>query len=242
MKLFAAGLLVSASAFAQSPTTPRSFEAVSIKPNTLGGGHVHMRNSTGRMAAQMTAKDLIQQAYGLKKFQVSGGPSWLGNDNYDFVATTPTPVVLTDKVLQPYLQSLLADRFHLKFHRETKESPVYWLVAAKNGTKPTTHTGEGTEGTSSNGNGINEKMNGTKLSMPDLASFLASRLDRPVIDHTGIKGQFDFQLEWSPDQSSDSPKPSVFTALQEQLGLRLEANKGPVEILIIDSVEKPSEN
>jgi uncharacterized protein (TIGR03435 family) len=242
--LVAAVLIVVAAygVFAQEPTAPRSFEVASIKPNALGGGQVHMHNSPGRMAAQMTTKDLIQQAFGLKEFQVSGGPAWLGRDNYDVVATTATPVVLTGKVLQPYLQSLLADRFHLKYHRETKEFPVYWLVAAKNGIKLTPHTGEGQEGHSSNGDGINERMTGTKLSMPAFASFLASRLDRPVIDHTGIKGEFDIRLEWSPDQSSDAPRPSVFTALQEQLGLRLEANKGPVEILVVDSVETPSEN
>ena len=228
--------------FAQSPTEARSFEAPSIKPNTLGGGHAHGHNSVGRLSAQMTTKDLIQRAFGLKKFQVAGGPAWLGNDNYDFVATTGTPIVLTDKVLQPYLQSLLADRFHLKYHRETKELPVYWLVAAKNGTKLRPHTGEDERGMDSEGEGITEKMTGTKLSMEDFASFLASRMDRPVIDHSGIKGEFDVKLEWSWDDSGDSPRPSIFTALQEQLGLRLEANKGPVEILVVDSVEKPSEN
>ena len=190
----------------------------------------------------MTTKALIQQAFGLKEFQVSGGPSWLVNDNFDFLAKTTTPVDLAPKVLQPLLQSLLADRFHLKFHRETKELPVYWLVAAKGGPKLTPHTGGGGVSTNSNGNGVSEKMNATNLSMAGFAGFLAAGMDRPVIDHTAIKGEFDLKLEWSPDQATDSTGPSVFTALQEQLGLRLESNKGPVEILVVDSIDKPTEN
>ena len=201
-----------------------------------------MNNTPGRLVAQMTTKVLIQMAFGLKGFQVSGGPSWLDNDNYDFSARTAAPVILRDVVLQPYLQSLLADRFHLKYHHETKEFPVYRLVTAKNGPKLTPHTGEGGEGTSSNGNGVSEKMNGTKLTMAAFASFLARPMDRPVVDGTGIQGTFDVKLEWSPDQSGDSPGPSIFTALQEQLGLRLESGKGPVDILIVDSVDRPSEN
>ncbi len=228
--------------FGQQPVARPTFEAASIKPNNLGGGHMHMHNSPGRLTAQMTTKDLIEQAYGLKQFQVSGGPAWLGNDNYDFSATTPTPVDLPNKVLQPYLQSLLADRFHLRFHRETKEFPVYLLMLAKNGPKLISHSGEGGEGTNSHGDRVKENMTGTNLSMAGLAAFLASRLDRPVIDHTGLTGKYDVALEWSPDQTGDLPGPSVFTALQEQLGLRLESAKGPVEILIVDSVEKPSEN
>ena len=85
-------------------------------------------------------------------------------------------------------------------------------------------------------------MTDINVSMTGLANFLDSELERPVIDKSGLKGGFDFKLEWSPDQTSDSTVPSIFTALQEQLGLRLESGKGPVEILVIDSIEKPSEN
>ena len=181
----AAVLIVAAAygVFAQSPAEPRSFEAASIKPNALGGGHSRMRRSMGRITAQMTTKNLIQRAFGLKEFQVSGGPAWLGSDNYDFVASTGTPVVLTDQMLQPYLQSLLTDRFRLKYHRETKELPVYWLVAAKNGPKLTAHSGD-QEGTDSEGDGMKEKMTSKKLSMPVGFAFFSRTskacLPRPV--------------------------------------------------------------
>jgi uncharacterized protein (TIGR03435 family) len=228
--------------FAQAVAAPTSFDVVSIKPNNLSGGEVHEHNSPGRLNASMTARHLIQDAFGIKDFQISGGPAWLGNDNYDFVATTAAPIKLSDKVLEPLLQSLLADRFHLKYHRETKEFPVYSLVTAKNGPKLTKHTGTPGHSMDSYGGKDKRSMTATSLTMTDLASFLAQQMDRPVIDNTGIKGEFDVKLEWSPDQIGESSGPSVFTALQEQLGLRLESGKGPVEILVIDSIEKPSEN
>jgi uncharacterized protein (TIGR03435 family) len=190
----------------------------------------------------MSARHLIRDAFAVKDFQILGEPAWLGNNNYDFVATTAAPIKLNDEVLQPYLQSLLADRFQLKYHRETKESPVYFLVAAKTGPKLTKHTGA--RGTDMDENGGKDKvaMSATKLTMAGLASWLARELDRPVIDHTTIGGEFDLKLEWSSEQIGESSGPSIFTALQEQLGLRLESGKGPVEMIVIDSIEKPSEN
>jgi uncharacterized protein (TIGR03435 family) len=228
--------------FAQTTPVRPSFEAVSIKPNNLSGGEVHEHNSTGRLNARMSARHLIQQAFAIKDFQILGGPAWLGNNNYDFTARTAAPIELNDQVIQPYLQSLLADRFQFKYHRETKESPVYFLVAAKTGPKLTKHTGPSGMGMDTNGGKDKESMSATKLTMADLASFLAREMDRPVIDHTGIEGEFDLKLEWSPDQISASSGPSIFTALQDQLGLRLESGKGPVEMIVIDSIEKPSEN
>ena len=223
------------------PARP-SFEAVSIKPNNLGGGEVHEHDSPGRLNARMTTSHLIQQAFALKDFQLLGGPAWLRNNNYDFVATTGAPIKLSGKVLEPYLQSLLAARFQLKYHRETKELPVYSLVTAKSGPKLKTHTGGGGENMDENGGKDRESMTATKLSMAGLADFLARQLNLPVIDNTGIDGEFDLKLDWSPDQISASSGPSIFTAVQEQLGLRLESTKGPVEILVVDSIEKPSEN
>jgi uncharacterized protein (TIGR03435 family) len=227
--------------FAQTPVR-RSFETISIKPNDLGGGEVHEHNSPGRLNARMSAKHLIRDAFAVKDFQIIGGPAWLGNNNYDFLATTATPIEMNDEVLEPYLQSLLADRFQLKYHRETKEFPIYFLLAAKTGPKLTKHTG--TTGFDMNQNGGKDKvtMSSTKLTMAGLASWLAREMDRPVIDHTGIGGDFDVNLEWSPQQISETSGPSIFTALQEQLGLRLEAGRGPVEMIVVDSIEKPSEN
>ena len=106
---------------------------------------------------------------------------------------------------------------------------MYFLIAAKHGAKLTPHTGNQGEGADSDGDSAKVSMTGTKLSMPALANFLARRVDRPVIDNTGISGEFDVKLEWSPDQTAESPGPSIFTALQELLGLRLEAGRGPVK-------------
>jgi uncharacterized protein (TIGR03435 family) len=128
----------------------------------------------------MTTKVLIEAAFGIRDFQVSGGPAWLDNDNYDIVAKTATPVALTEKALEPYLQSLLDDRFHLKYHRDTKELPVYLLVPSKNGPKLTPHTGD--DGESENSSGTNEKVNmsGTNLSMTGLPLSLTANCNVPL--------------------------------------------------------------
>lgn len=239
------GVLLIAAAcglFAQTTPARKSFEAVSIKPNNMSGSEVHEHNSPGRLDAHMSTKHLIRDAFDVKDFQILGGPAWLGNNNYDFIATTAVPIQLTDEVLQPYLQSLLADRFHLQYHRETKESPVYFLVAAKTGPKLTKHTGAGGFDMNEHGGKDKVTMSSTRLTMAGLASWLAREMERPVIDHTGIDGEFDVNLNWSPEQISETSGPSLFTALQEQLGLRLESGKGPVEMIVIDSIEKPSEN
>ncbi len=241
----AAGFLIACAAWgllAQPQSARKVFEAVTIKPNQLGGGHSHSHSSDGRWNASMTTKSLIESAYGIKPFQLEGGPSWLDESNYDFVATTGDAADLTTRTLQPYLQSLLADRFHLVYHRTQKEFPVYALMTVKTGPKLTPAAGDETgEGTHSNGDKGVIHMTGSNLTMGGFASFLASELDRPVIDRTGIPGRYNVKLDWSSGEV-DTTVPTVFSALQEQMGLRLEASKGPVEILVIDSVDKPSAN
>lgn len=226
---------------AQSQPARRVFEAVTIKPNDLGGGHSNSRSSNGRLEASMTVKSLIEMAFQIKSFQVSGGPGWLDEHNYTIVATTGDATPLKTEVLAKYLQSLLTDRFHLAYHRETKELPVYDLLAAKNGPR-LTPAATTNEGTSSQGRNGAFHMTGTDLTMAGFSSFLAGHLDRPVIDRTGIQGRYDVKLEWSAPEVADATLPSLFTALQEQLGLRLEAGKGPVEILVVDSVDPPTSN
>ncbi len=226
---------------AQSQPAKREFEAVSIKPNDLGGGTSNSNTTPGRLDASMTTKSIIEMAFGIKRFQISGGPGWLDEINYTIVATTGDSTRLIDPILEQCLQSMLADRFHLVYHRETKEFPVYALVTAKNGPKLTPHTGARGGGTSSqNNNGISH-MTGTSQTMGNFADFLARHLDRPVIDRTGVSGKYDIKMDWSKE-GIDSNLPTLFSALQEQLGLRLESTKGPVEILVVDSVDKQSEN
>ena len=225
---------------AQSQPAQHKFEAVSIKPNDLGGGHSHAHTSDGRIEAEMTPKSMIQMAFGIKSFQVSGGPNWLDENNYTINATWDA-VHPAHEVLEACLQSMLADRFHLVYHRETKELPAYALMVAKNGPKLTPHTGTHGEGTNSEGSHGVIHMTGTDLTMAAFVNFLARETDRPVIDRTGIQGVYDVKMDWSTGDV-DSTLPSLFSALQAQLGLRLESTKGPVEILVVDSIDKPSEN
>src|SRR5207247_1308598 len=140
------------------------------------------------------------------------------------------------------------DRVQLKLHRETRELPVYWLVVDKKGMKIEA-TGTGHGGRVRNGRGL---LDAKDQSMHMLAYWLEGAIGRRVVDKTGVSGGFDFKLEWSPtigepnpdraEVASDPGLPTLFTALQEQLGLRLEAHKGPIEVLVIDRAEKPSEN
>jgi len=226
---------------AQSQPARRVFEAVSIKPNDLGGSHSNSNSSNGRLEASMTAKALILMAFQIKSFQVSGGPGWLDENNYTIVATTGEGKSLTNALLGQYLQSLLTDRFHLVYHRETKEHPAYDLLVAKNGPKLTPHAND-REGTSSQGRNGVFHMTGSDLTMAGFSSFLAGHLDRPVIDRTGISGRYDVKLDWSSQEGGEATLPSIFSALQEQVGLRLEASKGPVEILVVDSIDPPTPN
>jgi uncharacterized protein (TIGR03435 family) len=141
------------------------------------------------------------------------------------------------------LQQLLADRFALRLHRETKEITIYSLIVGKNGPK----LKEGGSAGPYLSRPSPGRLAGQRASMSSLASALAGNLGRPVIDNTGLKGGYDFSLEWTADAApdavpADTSGPSLFTALQDQLGLRLESKKAPIEVLIIDRAEKPSPN
>jgi uncharacterized protein (TIGR03435 family) len=166
------------------------------------------------------------------------GMEKLGSEHYEFSAKAEDGVLLTLDQLQPRLRRLLEERFRLATHREQKEYDGYALVVAKSGPrlKPTTGSSE---------NGVIYP-GGLRIMNSTLAGFagsLRSPAGRPVIDKTGVTGNYDFTLSYAHDGDTDSPLPSLFTALQEQYGLRLEKAKVPLEILVIDRVEKvPSEN
>ena len=222
----------------QSP----AFEVASIKPNTSGSGNYGDDGSRGRWTARnVTTEYVLQKAFGIKDFQIFGAPGWLGTDRFDIAATTGTSTDMTDQELKPYLESMLTSRFQLKYHREIKELPVYSLVAAKGGPKLTVSSGEGGPHTNVT---LRPKssINATKASMVKLSSVLGGMLDRIVIDNTGLKAEYDIKLQWDPTPTGDSVEPSLFAAIQEQLGLKLESTKGPVETIVIDSIEKPAEN
>lgn len=218
-----------------------SFEVASIKPNN--SGETSERTSPGRViAVNINISSLVQQAFGIKVFQISGAPAWVVSDKYDFNATTGTSKDLSDTELEPYFESLLAERLQLKYHRETKEMQVYALAVAKTGARLTAHAGGGDSSNGINNGPAKTSIKSNNVSMKAFAGTLGRRLDRIVIDNTGLTGGYDLTLEWAPNPSPDSTEPSLVTALQEQLGLILESTRAPVEIIVIDYIERPSEN
>ena len=273
---------------AQSPPTAAaplpSFEVASIKPNRSGDLNRRIMFLPGRLSATgITAKFLISMAYGVKEFQVSGGPGWIDSQRYDLDAKEEESQPEAEHKLpfekvrehnQLMMQSLLADRFKLKVSHQTKELPVYALVVAKNGPKlqeakpgNTYPNGiKGPDGVAHAGMFMMRagggEMTGQGVPLANLVMMLSQNLGRTVLDQTGLKGNYDIHLKWTPDESEaamfsgpagpkplgdnpapqDSSGPSIFTALQEQLGLKLDSTKGPVEIIAIDHVEQPSEN
>jgi uncharacterized protein (TIGR03435 family) len=215
-----------------------AFEAATVKPAAPDGHTETRRYPGGRFTAtSITLKALIQRAWDVKDFQITGGPGWVNAELFDVTAKAPTSGVINGPELDQMIQSMLRERFHLEIHRETKDMPIYSLLVAKSGPKltPTTATMQ----TWSRGNG---SLVGTKVPMDMLAAdLLESQLRRVVVDHTEIPGEFDIQLKWTPDNAEEAGV-SLFTAIQEQLGLRLESTHGPVEMLVIDRAEQPSEN
>ena len=241
--ILACGLLRSALCLAQSAPPQPAFEVAAIKPSKTGDTSSHWRSGKGRITMDnLSVRQIILAAYGVKEYQLVG-PSWLDTERYHIDAKAEGNV--DDDKLMPMLQTLLAERFHLALHREKKDTTAYALVAAKGGLKI-----RPVEGSGSNSNSRNGKMTAKHVSMAKFAEFLARQVDRPVVDETGTGDDgFDFTLEWSNErvqraaETDGAPTaPSLFTALPEQLGLKLEARKVPVEMLVIDRVERPSEN
>ena len=251
--------LAAASLFAQ-----KTFEVATIKPNAENDHRFMFRilPGGGFSATGANLRMLITQAYNVKDFQLTGGPGWLATDRFDVNAKAEaTTERASPETFRPMLQSLLAERFQLKFHKETKEMPVYALVAGKGPHKmkaSETPAGDPQQrGMMRIGRG-QASLQGTN--MAGLVQLLSQQLGRPVIDKTGIEGRFDVELRWTPEPGqgggpfggappppeaiaqSDNSGPSIFTAIQEQLGLKLDSTKGPVEIMIIDSATKPTEN
>jgi len=252
------------SVFAQTPARPK-FEVATIKLNTdCGNGVRNDPVSPGRLGLVCrSSRLLIEIAYKIPK--ALGGPAWLDSDLYDLNAKAEGNAPL-DQMGGPMLQTLLEDRMKLIVHRETRELPVYSLTAARSGAKVTAFKegscvpidlrllqptpGEPRPvfcGTSSRTKGPTTMLNGHGVTMENLAHQLSVTADRPVIDKTGLTGLFDFHLELARDAADSTPSDgtaglSIFTAIKEQLGLELKPDKGPVEVLVVDHVERPSEN
>ena len=235
-----------AAAVAQAPLR---FEVVSIRPHQSAVDDPSNRRVLpgGRfVATATTVRTLIRIAFGTDDDRISGAPSWIGNETFDIDGITVNHAeVTTPQQFQQLLLSLLEDRFQFKFHRVQKEGPIYWLELDKPGKtgpslKPSSPNSQANMSTNSNGS--KAAMTVSKASMADVAATLRRQAGRPVEDHTGLEGNFDFHIEWSPEESPDSADPSLFVVLKEQLGLKLQAAKGNTEMLVIDQIAQPSAN
>jgi len=169
---------------------------------------------------------------------MEGAPNWFDSQLYDIDAKVEGDKGLTYEQMRPLLQQLLKDRFHLAIHREMEVQKAYALVIAKRGPKL-----QSSKGTSQYGQILPNQLYCPSCSLERLARILEQVTGRPVVDKTGIKGDFDIKLDYAPDTASESSLPSIFTALQEQVGLKLVPQESPSEILVIDHVERiPTEN
>jgi uncharacterized protein (TIGR03435 family) len=187
---------------------------------------------------------ILRQAYGLEHYQIGGGPVWLSTDDFDIEAKSEGDA--TREQMMVMLQALLADRFQLKVRRETKEENVYAVVVAKGGHKLKPPTGDRsyvsvwrydppTEP------GVHYALRGKKASLALIAKNIGKQMGRPVIDRTGIEGEFDFEVDFAIDDEPVSG-PNLMSAIQTQLGLKLETAKAPMEMLVVEHAEKPSGN
>jgi uncharacterized protein (TIGR03435 family) len=252
------------SAIVQVDSAPK-FNIASIKRSAPDSDTFMKAHPGGRLdISRATLKTLTALAYRLQPFQVAGGPAWVRSE-YFSVNTKAAETPSEDRLFL-MMQALLAERFSLKLHFETKEKPVYVLVVGKIGKRSPPGLQVTTEGScvrvdgaappdpkacGSLGMGGNH-LEAREVSMSRVAEALTRVLDRKVIDRTGRPERFNVSLRWAPGQhqvlpSSDAMElppdtPSIFTALQEQLGLKLEPSKAPVELLVIDHAERPSEN
>jgi len=239
---FAALLGLVLTAVASGAQSGPAFDVVSIHRN-VHGGDARVDITQGRVTMNnATLRTLIRNGYDIQNFQFAEGPSWLDSDAYDISAITVDHADISEKQYRALVRTLLAERFQLKVHWETRQGDVYALVVAKNGSKLKVGDAAKETGLSTNIAGHLGRMVGTNAPVFYLSTVLGNKLSHPVIDKTGLQGKYDWTLMWDPDPGPDSTEPSIFTAVQEQLGLKLDAQKGPAQMLVIDSVVRPSEN
>jgi uncharacterized protein (TIGR03435 family) len=246
-----------------------SFEVASIKPNRSGDNRLFVGMRPGRFVSSSTTKEIIEFAYDIRSdAQLQGAPGWVDSDRYDINAKIAdseyqkllklSPEHRMDPV-RPMVQSLLADRYRLKVSRGTRDLPIYALVVASGGPKLTEAKGpvKGFSGSMMRYGSVTF----TDADMSQLAFVLSTEPElgeRLVLDETGLRAKYNFAMHWTPSvpeaipnpngsalsnpPSTDLSGPSIFTALKEQLGLRLEPRKGPVTVVVIDSIQKPLPN
>lgn len=257
-----AALIAAQLGVGQTPVRPQfdAFEVATIKPTgpEPGGRWIRMQSADRFEARNHAVRTLIAAAYDLSPQAISGGPSWVDSEHWDILAKTPGVVRPNLDEQMSMLRQLLSERFKLEFHHEPKQLPVYKLTVAKGGSKLTESTAS-PDATPEGPPPLVFRLSPTVVRLParyatvsELASILQrSPLDRPVVDQTGLSGRYDFDLEFAPDERlwggllprpENTDKPDLFEAIQEQLGLRLEAATGSVDALVIDKIELPSAN
>jgi len=229
---------------------PPGFEVASIRP--MGPdercGKIEPLPGGGLRVCGLALKTIVTWAYDVQDYQVVGGPSWTEKDGWDILAKPPADIARStpteyEKMTAPQqaadmrlirlrLQSFLAERFHLALRHEMREQTAYALTVAKGGPKMREAPG----GMIRRGRG---EIVSRGANMESLARFLAVDLRRPVTNETALVDNYEFTLQWTPDDAPDASGPSIFTAIEEQLGLRLEARKAPVETLVIEKAERP---
>jgi uncharacterized protein (TIGR03435 family) len=252
--------LVALSSAAQSPKGSRpEFEVASIKLNHTGERLYYKSYSTRFTARNMTTKLLMELAWQTGASPISGAQDWFSSQGFDIEATSDRPVTWGE--MQLMFQSLLESRFRLTFHRQTKEGPVYVLVVDKGGLRmrpspdqtPWTGDHPNEPGTTGATMDIRQgSLTGDSIPMAMFIGFLRGETGRPMMNRTGLTGRYAVELKWTPFRTPaasgvevsqpDGRGESLFTALQTQLGLKLESSKGPVEHIFIDRLERPSEN
>ena len=279
---------------AQAPAVDPSatFEVASVKANKSGDNRTMIGGQPGGRfnVTNAALRQIIQIAYQIQPFQLVGGPNWIGDERFDIVAKAPanTPIIgppgsASPGPMQVMMRNLLAERFKLKVHTESRDMPIYALVLARSDGKlgpkinPSTVDCAALRGRGPGGPppappapgerpqcgmmmGIGSFVAGG-ISMTQLAATLSQRVGRTVIDKTGLSGSYEFNLDFTPDQMPpaggpgaapppgapqfppvDPNGPSIYTALQEQLGLKLDSQRGPVDVVVIDSVERPTDD
>lgn len=250
---------VNAPGTTSTPAAAPAFDVATIKPTALdakAGRYITMQGTNRFVAKYYTLKLLIAAAYDLSPKEISGGPGWSESDHFDIVALTPGETRPTRPEQMAMLRTLLSERFKLSFHREEKEFSIYALEVDKGGPR----LKESTAPASDPAELISTVYPPARIHLPaknatmgDFTSLLQrALLDRPVVDRTGLTGRYDFDLDWAPDETqfggevpvapADAQAPPFFTAIEQQLGLRLEATRGMVQALVIDHAELPSAN
>ena len=250
-RIFLISLTAAGLAFGQAAGVPPQIEVASIKASDPALASIGNHFSPGLYNYRgYPLKTLIEDAFGVRDYQVLNAAGWLRSERWDIDLKTTAPADGGQRA--KILQTLLAERFHLKYRREIRTMPIYCLVVAKGGLKLKLAEEAAQQG-ARYGNMIVDK----KYDIRRLAGDLTANLNMPVVDKTGLTGVYDMDLKWTPDpargefgdvhdpaemQAPDPNRPEIFTAIKEQLGLELKAEKGPVPVIVIEHAERPTPN